>query len=628
MQIKITLNDVEYMNPFGVDGLQVILERDKTLKGLIVKYTNKFEFVGEAYVYLYNLSLSSSFTTLVRCNIYTKNNINDPWYLEMKGIINMSDVVFSLYPIKKAAATVEDDSFATYITNNKSIETSLTAGRSKQDESITACTLVNIDFFNSVSGLYTTSPYMIRVFDAFQYLVKFMTDGYCDFESEVFGTGGEYEFLYLTLGSNIRDDSRQDVPIISFWKLFKEVDAKRNLAVVIDRTTETPIVKIIYESNLYKDEISHTFENPEDAEKSFDRSRLYSRVRIGSKNFLNYDSAEKNFVNWQFVSFNEEEYFVAGQNNLDILLDLTTDWIVDHNIINSILTLSIEDYDENIFLVMANSSAEAIQYGPYNVGGAVFYNLLFTNNNICINYQNAIPNSIVDYLGSPTTDFHSELTSNLPIASGVLIFDNETVDIGTNYDNATGEYEIPSDGVYSFTTLMKVNVENILVYDLPTPTLVATIYFRRYDSSMTLIEERLAFEIYSTAFVGFNFFASTAIYCNATDIITLEADVVYNYLSVSIDAYGSNSFFESKANYASGGLWHSFDFNKIPLIKYNFAESFAFATLRTIMANETKRINFTLQNDTFGGWIQRMVLNLTKSTTDVELIERNQNLIS
>lgn len=40
-----------------------------------------------------------------------------------------------------------------------------------------------------------------------------------------------------------------------------------------------------------------------------------------------------------------------------------------------------------------------------------------------------------------------------------IIFDTETYDIGTAYNNATGLYTAPSDGLYSFTTT--VGMENI-----------------------------------------------------------------------------------------------------------------------------------------------------------------------
>ena len=104
------------------------------------------------------------------------------------------------------------------------------------------------------------------------------------------------------------------------------------------------------------------------------------------------------------------------------------------------------------------------------------YNDAYANYNKINNWANDLPNALVKRLATGSTDgFEADLTSPItintfPTTVEPIIYDNEISDPGGNYNNVTGLYSSPVDG------LIGLKVDNVLtiIGDLGTEKIIAS----------------------------------------------------------------------------------------------------------------------------------------------------------
>ena len=64
-----------------------------------------------------------------------------------------------------------------------------------------------------------------------------------------------------------------------------------------------------------------------------------------------------------FLGFDEEEYFVGGQCNLDVNLDLVNRWIIDSNVIEDTVVNKNTSYYEDTFIIEVDiAGLKAVKY--------------------------------------------------------------------------------------------------------------------------------------------------------------------------------------------------------------------------------------------------------------------------
>ena len=173
-------NEVE--NPINWDDFEENIVRDDTIKGLLPRYDIKLQFVGDAYNYLYSLKQQSGYCNLVDLRIDYKCGSN--YETILNGYIFISDCKFNRNRCL-VECPVTDDNFGARIYNNKNIKTELNTGKSKNGEDITVATEYEVEFFKPSDGTYyATKRKGVFIYDAFRYLIDFMTDGLVGFESD------------------------------------------------------------------------------------------------------------------------------------------------------------------------------------------------------------------------------------------------------------------------------------------------------------------------------------------------------------------------------------------------------------------------------------------------------------
>lgn len=640
MELRFYLDGVLYDDPIDYNDLTITVERDESIKGLIKKFTNKFTFVGPAYTYLNDLKNLTGFCAQVDCEIQYQHPNTLIWTTLFTGFINVVDIRFTHYPVYNATVVVEDNAFTTLINNNKKIKTRVQGlTKSKNGETITTVTPVSIDFFDSLTGTYNIlNITSYNVSECFRFLIAFMTDGQVDYESPLFESGGDLDHIYLTNGSSLNHVSSGTgyILTISFEELFTEMNKRFNISFEMDYSGARPKIIIDRTENLFLTTISETLNDPNFVDESYDKAKLYSVIKFGGEHIVNDGTdASVNFPEEPFIGFRKEEYNLLGQCNVDVTLDLTQNWISDHNIIHVVVKDLVTSYDENIFVFEADPAdlTKARQYDIYNPGTApYFYNIALTNQSIALNYFGGVPGPIASYLSDSLNTFTAGLTTDYFLVDGVIIWDKDTppegIDLGTNYDTATGRYTAAGTGAHALHTRIRVYFDIAALTGVAYGTEIVKLYFRRYSAADVFIEEAVLPSIYYTpGVVGFSF--NVSLFMNIGEYVTMEADAIHNAAYISINDYFTPpgySVFECTSAPDEGGVYMEYDSGDYRIIDYEFEYPLTLTQMTNILANESKRIEFTLNNRTFGGWIKKIEFKIRQSMADIILVEKQNQL--
>lgn len=635
MEFRFFLDGTLYTNPKGYEELAIFLERAETIKGLIKKYTNQFTFTGAAYYYLFNLK-KSGFCQLVDARIQYRTSATSGWKKLFYGYANITDMKFTHYPFNTVEVVIEDNGYTTLINNNKKIKTRV-QGLTKSKNGVTITTVVpdNIDFFDSLTGAYdfpNITSYSVS--ECFRFLVAFMTDDQVDYQSPLFESGGDLENIFINTGTDINTSftGLGNVLTISFEELFMEMDKRFNISIRMDNTGVRPKIIIDRTETIFSATVSETLQNPDKVEESYEKGFLFSVIKFGGEHIINDGSDfDVNFPELPFIGFRQEEYNILGQCNVDNTLDLTQNWISDHNIIHVTVKDNVNQYNDKTFVFEADPAdlTKARQYDTYNPGTApYYYNLGLTNQAIAINYEGSIPGSIASFLNPNLDTFSAGLTGDLQVIDGVIIWDKDTppegLDLGLNYDNTTGRYTAPvgKTGSYSFHTNFKFFFDIALLAGVPTGTEIARLSFKRYNAASVLLETYPLPSIYYTTPSIYGYAFTYSVFLNATDYLTMEADVDYDAVYITVAAFEGYSVFEATSTPDEGGVYMEYDTNNYRIINYDFNYPLNISRMLNIINNETRRINFTLDYILFGGHVQKIEFQIRKSMAVCTLLTK------
>jgi len=326
---NVLIND----EPIGLNDIEITIERDADIKGLLVKFTSELDFIGDGYDAI-KAKLDISVTSTIQ--VLIQYNDGAGWMDLFEGLIFVSDVTFNLFK-RIATTSIEDRSWSALINNNKSINAELAVGLSKNETTITAGTNVNIDFYDPTDAIgtykYADLP-CYTVDECFRFIIDFMTDGRVDYESSFFGSGGAGEGFVVVEGQVLSGTSSDAGLILNFKDLFLEVDYRFNISFRIDTSGVTPKVIIEPVNDFYLDVDSVTLNDPKDPIQEFDRSRLYSVVEFGGDTVVDYNTLDNaNYPSIPFYAHRQESYHVLGESNIDNTLTLVGRWVVDSNAI-------------------------------------------------------------------------------------------------------------------------------------------------------------------------------------------------------------------------------------------------------------------------------------------------------
>ena len=465
---QFTVNGIVVDNPDGWKNFELRLKRDDDIAGLLVSATNKFTFSGTGYRII-KAEFDTNYNNKLEAKVFI---FEDNGYVEKyKGVIILTDVLFNLEK-KTAQTTIEDASFQGAIQGNKNIKAFLDSGFTKNNEAITPLTIYDIDYFNA-SGTYQTladrRAFLLK--DALSFMVRFMTD------DEVKGVQSAYlddtdnfdgSLLYITTGESIRL-ANSDAPNVSFSELITFLQKTHDLTFDFVTVSGDIVMRIEEREFFFQATSVDTFRDLTDLTVNVDAQRIASHLEIGNNSTATSGNCS---ITTRFFTFQKEDYSLTGKGNIDKLIDLTTDFVTDSNVIEFIVAnLSNDTYDDDIVIVQGEYDSVSSKYLASKFKSTSYcsnlnmYNVGFTNDNIIARMIDSVPSSLVKYLTASST--LSKTTKGTWIYKRVyatpvgtiwpqrkeLSFINTLFDPGSRYNTTpTTYYDVPFPGLYEFKT--------------------------------------------------------------------------------------------------------------------------------------------------------------------------------
>ena len=486
--------------PAGWAEFSSELKRGTDINGIFLTQDVKLTFTGDGYDLLFN----KFYTNYCSQTAITILELRSGQYrLFFEGLIFLT-ACEHFANICTITATLEDNSFYAKIKNNKSIETFVQVGRSKNLVDYTGAQALTFWTFDVCTAVYETAYDRAAVtpYEAFRSLIAFMTDDTCDFESTLFEPGGEWNndetTLVITNGYKLSIDDNTACGIgepfitkFSFLQLFTEMNKNIHIGMMVDNSGVRP--KIIIEKNsfFYQNESLVTFDNVNGLKVYIDQESLYGTIRFGSSKTLDGSACpDPVFPEQQdFLSFKDEQYYVLGTCNIDKELDLVRDWVVSSNVIQSTTDpINDDSRDEDLFLVVLYKTAGQYYGKMGNPFGFLtasprYWNEQLMNNNVADRYLGGVPNSIASTLSDITDECYvGRVGLSYPAAPTSLNVGYQTLMVHTPNEyndkttspffdtnnrftlNPTNQFTCgTSGGLYAFEITQVVNVSQVTI---------------------------------------------------------------------------------------------------------------------------------------------------------------------
>lgn len=675
---KFYLNSTPVSDPVNWNDFSETIERDPDIKGLLPKYEIKLTFSGGGYKLLYDLMKSVGFCNLVEIRV-DRSCDGTIFTTILNGYIFISDCRFNLNKCTVECEVV-DNNYGARIFNNKNLKTYLDTGKSKNGVDITNPTKFGCTFFTPTTGVSIgTKREGIFVYDAFRFLIDFMTDGKVGFESTFLDytltVTGSTTVRYLCLfgGQMIRTANGRTANI-SFKDLFVEVNKKYPIMfTIIQGSDGRPTIRIENEEYFYNENTSLTIENIQDLIVSFDNERLYSKVLFGGTT-ADFDAGLHSFGQVQFLGFKDEEYLLQGECNIDKELDLQADYIFDTNIIQELVETNTtnDTYDEDTFVVEINHLGLdfAVAYPSLStLTIPYYYNGKQTNNFVAERYS--LAGNIALYLGDGAAGFranktaiqflggHSDPDSGSPptrppmqTSTPVKInFPDDTTppnfDEGLFYDASLSRYISGQAGDYTFSVGTVVRILGCLTgaptgYGLCNRTFQLHLQLRKFNGTGTLIETH-DFPVPTTFDIGGHvtngallniatshiFFLPVGYYCEAWfyydsrqgDDANAASTFTKSCGNVRIEVDTDDTYFKTLGTVTGGGVYEEKPIDEYFVTKLEFDRPIADDSYDAIKQDLTKGliVNHDGVQDK-RAWIRKSVRVLSTGETKVELI--------
>lgn len=669
MKYKYYLDGNLISEPMGWDKFVTEIKRDKEMKSIMVTRDLSLTFGAHEYDYFTTKIDSVGYCAESEILIYRTSDETN-WDLFHKGNIYLTDISFD-EKRKECTAKIQDDSFYSYINNNFSVGGYIYSDKSKNGVTIIPPTPEYVKFTELSTGNFipaNTAGFEYKcyfVYDVFNYLIDFITDGKVQFQSQTFDVGGIYHNYVITTGYVLRysvqngwngainpagvnqSQFNSSFPQINLKDFFDEMHKRFNLIYWIENSGVNPIIRIESEqfartinptplANVYIDELIHEVDN----------EFLYSNVAMGSGATEEQTPFTLFPQSLNLVGFKDEEFAVTGQCNLDNTLQLKSNYIHDTNVIQDCTeqgwaSVFTNEYDNELFVINVEFVTQVIGGVTFTWWQAVvsnwlsnttpiYYNEQLNNFNIIQRFFNGIPTALAQYTGFGDNRFRAyqfpmgaypPLVTNEPI-----IFSDVTApngfDPNTNYDVVNNRYVSPLEGIYTF----RVQIGRIFTAPSPSPSSAINWAITIYDSLNVL----QASVTNSVSFTSGGVYADVSIPFDPVYMgVGWYAQVAMYWNNLSGDAPDDSSYiyFECISAGNSGEINYS-NPDKTPFVKYSFKIPMDYAELKLIENNIRGMIPFRRFKDlgTRYGWIKSIRYNHKDGLADVVLLASKNEL--
>lgn len=664
--------------PKGWKELVTSITEYDELRAVLLTQDVTLSFIGDGYTYLKDIFESDEVCALTELVIEYECSTG----LEeiFRGTIFLTSVSFLNNECK---TKVEDNSFFARINNNKSIKAYLTVARSKNGQTITAATESDINFFNPCNCNYEQSRKGYTIFEAFKYIISFISDGEVGFVSDEFDAGGDWEGHRISTGWRLRDAGETDIrtiPFYSFKEIFQEVNKKYNIGMSVETIAGVPSIRIEPFTYFRTADASVTLSNPTNVKISTDISQLYAKVIIGSDKTYKTDSCSNggyaNFPeNVNYVGFKEEEFPLLTECNIDTELNLVSSWIISSNVIQEIIFSGNSEYDEEIVFIEAGPGGLTIQTDVFSDGNC-YFNYFYSNFKTLERWSSALPNTVQVILGSQNNTFLAYVNQqrSLTLDTTTSTYTTSTVDgfgntlepfqddfffgndpstsygttvnpivavpQGTPVTTPESIYLVPTNGNYVFESLLALS--GIFPWFFPIPGTLLMFFtlkitLNHYDSAGLLINfysnsGTMTLGPSSTP-LSQNISVSTGVInCSAGDYLSVTYEFTANFNSVAykidfnIDGVlaPSASFFQCNFFQGFGGELIRAVNTDFANILFEFEYPISFTQFKTIKSDTKKPIAFDFCGKTYKAWIKDIKYNHHKNSKLVLRTSKNE----
>lgn len=341
--------DGNLINTQPTGDLITTIKRDSQLGGFLITNDAKLKWEGDGYTHIQGVINSTGFCSEINCLITDECTGTD--------VIIFTGKIFILEIEKNSncviTAPLQDNGYYTRIAKNRNIEINIDTVTSKNGVSITAAAENDMTMFVPSTGATIAAARRgWRVYDIFANLVAFMSDGEIEFDSNLFGLGGEFEGLSVTTGQELAFVGSGQPIKTSFNKFFEEVKKKTHCTFYIDTTGIKPKLRIEKHEDLFLNTIIKKFEQIESVRYTVDKTKLITTISVGSTNttdaVLGVSFIESNVWN----TFKSENYTTLGQCNfVDATLNLVSEFVISSNTIEDCLINGNNNFSETIFFI-------------------------------------------------------------------------------------------------------------------------------------------------------------------------------------------------------------------------------------------------------------------------------------
>jgi hypothetical protein len=551
--VRFYLDGIEMESPLNWVDFSLNLKRDKSIDALLLVSDTTLEWMGSGYVYLVNLIESGGFCGSVELRV---TDDESPEYEIFNGriFLSSSEIDEGVCTIK---TKVEDRSFYAMINNNKSIEADLTAGQSKGGVSITIVDDYLVDFHTVVGGAFNRSAYTVRVYEAFRYLVAFMTDDTVQFASDIFSPSGLWGGLAVSTGLKIRTSDTTNAPPLtqfSFKELYEEVRKKIPIGVTIDEAAGVYTLRIEGIDYFNQGSGSFAFQNIDKIRTKFNEDKLYASIRVGG-GVIDQNQTFPEVL--PILGWREEQLINDINCNTDNELDLLSDWIISSNVIEDCVS-GADIYDEDLFLITTdyqNDTFGICTATDIFQSNEFFYNDALRNINVLQRYANGIPASALQYFNGTPSNFYAWQTSsydwnrvtNISIAGVInnaptgtwvnsqMLFNDDTNSPGTDPNGVyfssknippveNNVFTAPVSAYYTFKVFVNATlngnvtgsintVSQFLVFSSPTQGLnnvLVRVYYNIRDSTGAVVASSVPIGTISTGYYRYKYFPGSS----------------------------------------------------------------------------------------------------------------------
>lgn len=649
---KFYLNGNEIFDqPEGWDGITSSIKRDDLTGGLIFDADIKFKSYGgqDLYVALKTAWDADRFGTSTM-DIYQRSG-SAGYVLIHAGTIFHSDLKWKL--INNAVEfKVDDASFYSKIKANKSIDTNVDVTLSKNLVPIVAPVHFDLDCHKVSNGtFYAQKRNAYKLYDVIKYFIDFMSDGTIGFDSECFGVGGIYEGYCLIDGKELYDHLHLTSPRLSFQKLFEDLRKRFNVRFAMTGSITSPVMKL--EPNAYWFNSTDTFTMPEPPEEvllNVNQSLLYANVRVGSEKYET--TSAMTFPDVQsLVAFREETLHFEGTNNVDNTLDLVGSLVISNSSIDLCLEKlsGYESYNDDVFLIHYNPGTNQTISSDWLGLGHHFYNETLNNVNILNRWSDSLPNNIVANFANTNNNRFEAVMTNTAVQPTVLVaygtgnvvggpirFDDDftlgndpggnyggTTPQGTSVSQANSIYTASANGRYTFTSEVSLTIGFGGIGSSP-PTLRAEVYFQKFDSSNSQIDDFYAGQIFISSVGNYIISGTWTTYMLSTEYVGVYLNFYStgnNALVFSYQVRPIQTIFRCDAIDLGGGVLSVVNPEMYKCVKMEFKYPLTLSEYQSIRSSKSGIIEVPLlNNESIRGWIESVKFDHYGGETSFSLI--------